>query len=214
MKKRLFKKFGGELIEDIVDYIKNYLNQKDKGDTDLKRSSNIKIAIGCDSKTKGRKYTYAITIVFYNDFKRDGAHVVFKRFNVPKSLLIKGKTISQWNFQDEVDSNNYVNDGDRWIIFQRLYNEAIYLYELGKYLDEELKGFYYRNHEKNDYDGSVPFRLPEIHLDLNYLSNNGHNKSYEVYKQVMGMFCGDGFKVMSKPYSYASSSAADLICRN
>ena len=59
-------------------------------------SSNIKISVGCDSKNKKRHSIYAITIMFYDSFKHNGAHVIFKRIKVPRNLINKGKKISQW----------------------------------------------------------------------------------------------------------------------
>jgi hypothetical protein len=80
MKKNLFKIVGGHQIENISDYILDTLKASDNlGNEKLGISSNTQITIGCDSSTKRRNVNYAITIMFYNDFMKNGAHYVFKR---------------------------------------------------------------------------------------------------------------------------------------
>lgn len=86
--------------------------------------------------------------------------------------------------------------------------------ELGLWLDDKLKDKYFIKHEKNDYDGSIPYRLPIIHLDINpFEGDKQENKSNMLYNSAMGMLCGMGFKVVCKPNSYASTSAANLHCK-
>jgi len=70
-----FKKFGGEVIEDVTEYIKDY----------IKRSNNIRIIVGCDSQQKRRITLYAITIVLYDKEIHKGAHVLFLRQKTKKN---------------------------------------------------------------------------------------------------------------------------------
>lgn len=70
-----FKKFGGEVINDIAQYVKNY----------IKRSDNMRIIVGCDSQQKRRITLYAITIVLYDTCIHKGAHVLFLRQKVKKN---------------------------------------------------------------------------------------------------------------------------------
>jgi len=210
MKENLFKKVGGQKIENIVDYIIDYVNRNGHGTI----NSNIQVCLGCDSQPHRKNLTYAITVVMYDDFKHNGAHYIFKRIKMPKSYLKKRKRVSQWHFDkvDDVMDNNLMPLND--YITVKLWNEVEYLMELGIWLDEKLKGKYFIKHGKNEYDGSVPYRLPIIHLDFN--PNEGdkqENKSNKLYASAMGMFCGMGFKVVGKPKAYASSSAADLLCK-
>ncbi|NPV12952.1 MAG: hypothetical protein HPY57_14365 [Ignavibacteria bacterium] len=133
---------------------------------------------------------------------------------MPKSYLKKRKRVSQWHYDviENYKDNNLMPLND--YITVKLWNEVEYLMELGIWLDEKLKGKYFVKHEKNEYDGSVPYRLPIIHLDFN--SNEGDkqkNKSNKLYNAAMGMFCSMGFKVVGKPKAYASSSAADSLCK-
>lgn len=215
MKKVNWKKFGGQFIEDEIDYIKKYLDYKDQFGNPIK-ASDVKISIGCDSKSKRRSITYAITIVFYSDIEHNGGHVIFKRFSVPKHVVYSGKKMNQWNGSYEENSAKKkldIKEGDMSAIFNRLYNEADYLLELGQDVDKALKNIYFQKHEKNEYDDSLPYRLPELHLDLNpeAFKAGKHNKSNTVYNAVIGMLCGYGFKVIAKPNAYASTSCADLL---
>ena len=206
-----FKRFGGEFIENEIDYILEHLGDR-KGTKEF--PSDVKISIGCDSKNRRRTTQYAITIVFYDDFKNNGAHCIFKRVKIPKYLAARGFKVDQWNKEKKIDKFITVNDGSNEAIFNRLYSEGLYLIELGLYLDDKLKGKYYKKHDPNEYDGSIPWRLPIIHVDFNPKEGNGKNKSNKVYQAMIGMLCGYGFKVESKPKAYASTSAADLLCKN
>ena len=69
-----FKKFGGEFIPDIIDYIVDY----------AKNDPSITISLGCDSIQRRRKTIYAITLMMYNTDIKNGAHVVFFRESISK----------------------------------------------------------------------------------------------------------------------------------
>ena len=205
-----FKRFGGEFIDDEISYILEKLGDK-KGTESL--PSDVIISVGCDSKNKRRKTQYAITIVFYDNFKHNGAHCIFKRIYIPKYLAARGYKYDQWFKEVKTNNSKYINAGSNEAIFNRLYTEGLYLLELGLFLDEKLKGKYFRKHEPNEHDGSIPWRLPVLHVDFNSNEGNGRNKSNRVYQSMMGMLCGYGFKVECKPKAYASTSAADLLCK-
>ena len=74
MFKSKFKKFGGDYIPDIIEYLRDYI-EKDPTST---------ITVGCDSIQKRRRTVYAITIMLYNTDIKRGAHVVFFRESCPK----------------------------------------------------------------------------------------------------------------------------------
>ena len=212
---RKFENYKGK-IQDVIEYILNYVKDN-PGDKEKGISSPYKIALGCDSNDRSRKTSYSITIVFYDESKHDGAHIIFKNITISKSLIRKGMMASQWKQEKvEIDREDKILSGDEGFIYNRLFIENQYLLELGLWLDEQLQGKYYKKHDKNQYDGSVPFRLPEIHLDYNpqEMDKQHHlNKSNRLYQMAMGMFCSYGFKVFGKPDSWASSSAANAYCR-
>jgi len=172
-----FKKFGGEVIDDVAEYIKNYIKDR----------SNIRIVVGCDSQQKRRITLYAITIVLYDEVKHKGAHVLFLR-----QKLKKNKDM-----------------------FSRLMNECLFSLNLAEWLNEKLKYSYTPpKFEVNSYDGNLPTKKIEVHVDVNPIAGrNKQNKSNIVYNSVMGMVSGMGYKVVSKPYAYAASCAADLLVK-
>lgn len=183
MENLVWKKWNGERILDINQYVLNYIKNVDK---------NAKIIVGCDSDNHARKTNYAITIIFYNENLRNGAHVVSARYNVPK-----------------------IKD-----VVTKLWNEAVFVHDIAESLDNTLRNaHYYYKFDRNYYDGSMPEKLVEIHVDLNATKStrNGarmtNNKSNKIYNDVMGWLCGERYKVMGKPYAYASSSCADKVCR-
>jgi predicted RNase H-related nuclease YkuK (DUF458 family) len=182
MENLTWKKVNGEKIKNINEYVLNYVTNIDR---------TAKVIVGCDSDTQSRKTSYAVTVVFYNEFKRNGAHVVYAKYSVPK-----------------------VKD-----LITKLWDEAVNAHKVAESLDNSLRGSYYYKFEKNYYDGSTPDKLVEIHVDLNSSKStrNGakmsNNKSNKVYNDVMGWLCGEKYKVMGKPNSWASSSSADKLCR-
>src|SRR5579864_1273427 len=69
-----FKKFGGEHIPDIIEYLKGY----------IKNDTSLTISVGCDSILKRKRTLFAITIMLYSIDYHNGAHVVFFRDSVSK----------------------------------------------------------------------------------------------------------------------------------
>lgn len=208
--KSRFKRFGGEKIPDVIEYLKDY----------IAKSPDLTISIGCDSIQKRRRTVYAITIMMYDSDIKNGAHVIF--------------------FRDSVDK---IRD-----IENRLGKEAVYMYELGTYLDETLSGLYTRRDiseiERKRYkfhiaksngeyphvsifneaevienlylssaDLAVNFKLVDIHLDFNPVEN-AKNKSNVAYKQYAPWLRGIGYRVFAKHLSFAASSAADLLVQD
>jgi len=176
-----WRKFNGEIIPNINEYVLNYVKNIDK---------NAKVMVGCDSSYNGSKY--AITVVFYNERIRRGAHVVYASFHLPRNKDV----------------------------FSKLWNEAVFVHKVAESLDDTLrKAHYFYKFERNYYDNSVPEKLVEIHVDLNAnkSTRNGskfsNNKSNKIYNEVMGWLCGERYKVMGKPYSYSSSTVADRLSK-
>lgn len=163
-----FKKFGGEKIENLGEYIRNYLR------TNLRDNphSEIKIYVGTDSEQYRNFTRYATVVVLYH--VRNGAHYVY--------LDEKVKRVRE--------------------IHQRLWNEVLRTFEVAEYLEKELPGVYKRL--------EVDKKLVDVDVDLN---PSPKWKSNTVFDQSVGFLTGAGYRVKWKNDSFASSSAADLICR-
>ena len=69
-----FKKFNGDFIPDIIEYLKNY----------IEREPTATISVGCDSIQRRRRTIYAVTVMLYDTDIKNGAHVVYFRESCPK----------------------------------------------------------------------------------------------------------------------------------
>lgn len=209
-----FKKFGGEFIPDIFEYLKEQID----------RDPNITISLGCDSAQRHRKTLFAITIMVYNKDVHSGAHVVFFREN---QLKIRDNTD---RLQKEAlivhEIAEYLNDGlSKFYVRQDLddLSRKRYKYHLerclGKYdfvqdIDEEnvIKNLTLTNEENQ-----IDFKLIDLHLDFNPVEGRqgrkgfAQNKSNSTYKSYVPWLRSLGYRVWVKPLAHASSSAADLL---
>ena len=111
----VFKKFGGEFIGDITEYVKACVIA----------NPNLTVAVGCDSQNLRRSTVYATCVVLYDADKRNGAHVVFRREFLEKT-------------RGEVDAGIY------GMVDMRLYGEVYRVLDLCLLLNEALKDVYVR----------------------------------------------------------------------
>ena len=194
-----FKLFGGHIIDDVGQYSRDYLEGIDAS------NDEVLIYVGTDSKQLRKDTMYATVIAFYHVFR--GAHIIYKRKRVPK-----------------------VRD-----IFQRLYKEVEMTKEVAEYMHAELKGSYVfkwnrenirielgkeRVHHMSEdalnkvvkiYNDKLEHeKLVTCDLDLN---PNPYWKSNMVHDAGVGVIKAHGFRVRTKPESWAAMCAADLICK-
>jgi predicted RNase H-related nuclease YkuK (DUF458 family) len=80
-----FKKFGGFMIDNIIDYINNY----------IKQGLDMRLFVGCDSHHRRKHTIYALTIVLYDIGMRDGAHVLFLRLQEKKEKDIFTRLLNE-----------------------------------------------------------------------------------------------------------------------
>ena len=72
-----FKKFTGEKLENVSEYVKEYIREHNAND--------IEIMIGTDSQNKGRKTVYSTVIVLYSP--GHGGHCIFRRWKTDKERI-------------------------------------------------------------------------------------------------------------------------------
>lgn len=212
-----FKKFGGEFIPDIIEYIKDY----------IKTDPTVTISLGCDSIQKRRKTIYAITIMLYNTDVRNGAHVVFFRENISKV---------RDNFDRLHKEAQYVHE-----IGEFLQRELEEFYVRKDLTEIEKKKYKFhvakcngefshvssfdedtvtKNINLTTSDTTVGFKLVDLHLDFNpvegKVDGRGHakNRSNLSYKTYVPWLRGMGYRVFAKPIAYAATSAADLLLQD
>ncbi len=208
--KSMFKKFGGDMIPDIIEYLKEF----------LEKDPNATITVGCDSIQMRRKTTYAITIMLYNTDIKKGAHVVFFRESCAKIRDTQSRLYKEAQYLHDVGV--YINDElsefyermDLTDLERRRYKYHL-LKSAGEYThvashqeDEVMRNLTLTGEDK------MEFKLIDLHIDFNpFPGHSNRNKSYIAYKSYVPWLRGLGFRVWGKPMSFAASNAADLLLK-
>lgn len=205
-----FKKFGGDFIPDIVEYIKEFV-QEDPG---------VTVTVGCDSLQLRRKTVYALTVMLYNTDVRRGAHVVFHRISCPKIRENQERLYREAQYLHDLAV--FLNDElEGHFVRQDLseIEKKRYKYHLAKCAGEYSHVPFHqeegviRNLTLTPSDLMEP-KLIDIHVDFNPDEGvNGQNKSHIAYKSFVPWLRGLGFRVWGKPLAHASTSAADLLLK-
>ena len=214
--KSRFKKFGGEFIPDIIEYLKEH----------IEKDPNLTISLGCDSCQRHRKTLFAITIMIYNTDIKNGAHVVFFRDN---QIKIKD---NQDRLQKEAlivhEIAEYLNEELGKFYVRKDLNDLSrkrYKYHLQKclgkfdYVNMNDEDNVIKNITLTDNEKHIHFNLIDLHLDFNpsegKIDKKGYstNKSNVTYKSYVPWLRSIGYRVWAKPMSFASSSAADLLLK-
>ena len=213
MFKNRFKKFGGDYIPDIIEYLKDY----------IEKDPTVTISVGCDSIQKRRRTVYAITIMMYNTDVRRGAHVVFFRESCPKIRENQERLYKEAQWVHDVST--FLHDG-----LQDTYQRGdLSEMERKRYKYHLLKcGGEYSHVPPHQEEGvvrnltltpsdNIDYKLVDIHVDFNPFEGTMNergmtkNKSYVAYKSYVPWLRGLGFRTWAKPLSFASTSAADLL---
>lgn len=217
MFKNKFKRFGGEYITDIVEYIKDY----------IKNDPNVTITVGCDSIQKRKRTIYACTIMMYNTDIKNGAHVVFFRENHLKIRDNHERLHKEAQYVHDIatyldkELDGYYTRGDLNIEERKRYKFHIQRCEgdVPNLLPHQEEAFI-RRINLTEYESINQYRLVDIHVDFNpsegSINEKGviKNKSYIAYKSYVPWLRGMNFRVFAKPLSYASTSAADLLLQD
>ena len=216
MYKSKFKRFGGEYIPDIIEYLKDY----------IEKDPTVTISVGCDSIQARRRTTYAITIMFYNTDIKNGAHVVFFRESHPKVRDNQERLFKEAQYLHDIGT--YLD------------KELSEFYTRKDLVDIERKRYKYHLLKCAGEYGHVPihqeegvmknltlvpadmmdFRLVDLHVDFNPVEGSinergiSKNRSYQSYKAYVPWLRGMGFRTWAKPMSFASTSAADLLLKD
>lgn len=216
MYKNRFKRFGGDHIPDIIEYIKDY----------IKNDPTATVTVGCDSIQKRRRTTYAITLMLYNTDIRNGAHVVFFRESCPKIRDNQERLFKEAQYLHDIGSyldkelsEFYVRKDLTELEMKR------YKYHLLKCAGEyshvppHQEEVVMKNLILLPEDKLEP-RLVDLHVDFNPVEGTinekgvSKNRSYTAYKSYVPWLRGMGFRTWAKPMAYAATSAADLLLKD
>jgi predicted RNase H-related nuclease YkuK (DUF458 family) len=212
-----FKKFGGDFIPDIVQYLKDYVSI----------NPNVTISVGCDSVQRRRKTIYAVTLMMYNEDYKNGAHLVFFRQNIQKVRDNFDRLQKEVEIVQEVadflqsELETFYTRQDLTMIERRKYKFHLNQCN-GDYTQLTLMNEldFTRNLSLTEHEKVQDFKLVDIHVDFNpfegKLDSRGYsvNKSNVSYKSFVPWLRGMGDRVWSKPKAYAASSAADLLLQD
>lgn len=211
-----FKRFGGEYIPDIIEYLKDYIEQ----------DPTVTISIGCDSIQRRRRTVYAITIMLYNTDIRRGAHVVFFRESCPKirenieRLGREAQYVYDLGIYLDAELSKFYVRKDLTDMEKKRYK-----YHLAKcngeysHVPPHQEDAVIKNLSLNGYD-LMDFKLVDIHVDFNPFEGTinergiSKNRSYVAYKSYVPWLRGLGFRTWAKPTAHASTSAADLLLQD
>lgn len=89
MEKLIWRKWNKEVIDDINEYVLNYVKNVDR---------NVKIIVGCDSQPHRRRLTYAVTVIMYNETLKKGAHAVYAKIKIPRVRDVNAKIRKEAEF--------------------------------------------------------------------------------------------------------------------
>jgi predicted RNase H-related nuclease YkuK (DUF458 family) len=214
MYKSRFKKFGGEQIPDVIEYIREI----------MEREPGSVVSVGCDSIQVRRRTIYAVTVMIYDTEVKKGAHVVFFRESCPKIRETQERLYKEAQFLHDVGT--WINDELEKVGVTRDLPELEkrkYKYHLqksaGEYANIELHNeeAVVRNLVMTDVD-LMDTKVIDLHVDFNPFESSqyekGHrNKSFIAYKSYVPWLRGLGFRVWAKPLAFSATSAADLLLK-
>ena len=217
MFKNRFKKFGGEYIPDIIEYLKEY----------IKNEPNVTISVGCDSIQKRKRTIYACTIMLYNTDIRNGAHVVFFRENIEKIRDNFERLHKEAQFCHDIaefldkEFEGYFKRKDLTELERKRYK-----FHLMKcngeydYIPAHQEETFIKNINLTEFEKVNPYRLVDIHVDFNPFEGTinergiSKNKSNMAYRAYVPWLRGMNYRVYAKPLAWGATSAADLLLQD
>jgi predicted RNase H-related nuclease YkuK (DUF458 family) len=217
MFKNRFKKFGGEYIPDIIEYLKEY----------IKNEPNATISVGCDSIQKRKRTIYACTIMLYNTDIRNGAHVVFFRENIEKIRDNFERLHKEAQFCHDIAEflDKEFEDSFKRKDLTELERKR-YKFHLMKcngeydYIPAHQEETFIKNINLTEFEKVNPYKLVDIHVDFNPFEGTinergvSKNKSNMAYRAYVPWLRGMNYRVYAKPLAWGATSAADLLLQD
>ena len=187
-----FKKLGGFIIEDLGQYLRDY----------LEKYPDTTVYVGTDSQTAGAWTRFVTVIALYDEIRKDGVHYVFNKKTERREKDTFSRMWKEVEMSLEVAS--YLEGALEGYI-KRLTPEEL----LSIKATENKKPLRERDPSKASLDAHQT-NLVNIDVDVNPELGGGHNKSNVAYVAAKSYLTGLGYRVRFKPYSWASSCAADM----
>jgi len=155
-----FKKFGGEQITDLGEYVRNY----------LKQFPGTTVFVGADAAERGRNTLYATVVAFYDEFRKDGVHYVFCKELVPNGRMWVERTGDKAKDKAAVKAAKEAN------IYGKIWGEVERALYIGQYLETELEGYVKRKSMDELIKlGHSPHQNKLVGLDVDINQDPGFN---------------------------------------
>lgn len=212
-----FKKFGGDYIPDIIEYLKEYIS----------KDPSVTISVGCDSIQKRKRTIYACTIMLYNTDIRNGAHVVFFRENIEKVRDNFERLHKEAQFCHDisefldVELSGFFTRNDLTILERKRYK--FHLMRCNgeyDYIPPHQEETFIKNISLSEFEKTNPYKLVDIHVDFNPFEGTvnergiSKNKSNLAYRAYVPWLRGMNYRVYAKPLAWGATSAADLLLQD
>jgi predicted RNase H-related nuclease YkuK (DUF458 family) len=187
-----FKKFGGSVIEDLGQYLRDYLS----------KYPNTSVYVGTDSQTSGAWTRFVTVVALYDEFRKDGVHYIFQKTTEKRE---KDTFSRMWKeIEMSLEVAEYLETSLEGSV-KRMTPEdvmAIKKSEMEKPINE-------RDPSKVHLDAHQT-KLVNIDVDINPELGGGHNKSNVAYVAAKSYLTGMGYRVRFKPWAWCASVAADF----
>ena len=109
MENKNFKKLGGEFIENLGEYVREY----------VRNHPGVSVYIGCDSdEVNASTLCYVSTICFYDELRKDGVHYIFSREFVDSRRKLITRT------GDVKEDKKKVKEAKQDNIFNKIWGEV------------------------------------------------------------------------------------------
>ena len=184
-----FKLFGGTQIEDVGQYVLDYV---------IKYPDTM-VFIGTDSTQLRKQTLYATAVVLYHP--GSGAHIIYKRTRLSKVKDLFTRLWKEVELTREVAE--YVNSTIT----------GTYTFEWNKDTLREYKNMLRMPSDDELREANIKLQSEKlIFVDLDFNPSENH-KSNVVHDAGVGTLKGLGYRVRTKPTAYAATCAADLVCK-
>jgi predicted RNase H-related nuclease YkuK (DUF458 family) len=187
-----FKKFGGDAILDLGQYLRDYLSLY----------PNTTVYVGTDSQNAGATTRYVSVVCLYDEVRKDGVHYILALRNEKREKDVFSRMWREVTFSLEIaDHLETQLEGH----IKRLSAEEI----LAIQKKELQKPLYERDPSLAEF-GTYQNKLVNIDLDINPDFGEGRNKSNVAYVASKSYLTGLGYRVRFKPFAWSASVAADF----
>lgn len=214
MKDLRFKKIGGDYIDDLGKYLRDYLTEY----------PNDRVYVGTDSNPNPRGDTpYVVAVCLYNYNRRDGVHYIFARVDMEKQRDLFTRIWKEVELAENVatylekELEGFIKRYDSTELMSmgygahqdRLVDIDLDINSNPGFTDKQLEIIEstMRDGKNKTFDQAVSeLKKLGFNVELN-------NKSFTVLDAAVSYIRGKNYRVRTKPHAWAATCAADFQCK-